>query len=144
MAKKSKVKLKVPKEVAGVKVPKGLRKQAKKMIEIIDSPAGRELAVAGLTLAASSLAAKASEGNAKGAVKAIAEGVSRSRRAAGDGADAADLGAILRAAAAEGARRFLAGFEEGQQAKSSGDTSPPAQAKPRPRARRATKSKPAG
>lgn len=114
MAKKSKSKskLKLPKEVAGVKVPKGLRKQAKSLLEIIDSPAGRELAAAGLTLAATSLVAKASDSKTKGAVKTLArEAVAR--RKAGQG-DAADLGAILSAAVAEGARRFLQGFEEGK------------------------------
>lgn len=121
MAKKSKSKsrskLKLPKEVAGVKVPKGLRKQAKTLLEIIDSPAGRELAAAGLTLAATSLVAKTSDSKAKGAVKTLArEAVARRRT--GDG-DAADLGAVLSAAVAEGARRFLQGFEEGKKAASS-------------------------
>ena len=54
---KSKSKLKLPKEVAGVKVPKGLRKQAKTLLNLIDTPAGRELAATGLTLAAASLVA---------------------------------------------------------------------------------------
>ena len=115
MAKKSKskAKLKLPKEVAGVKVPKGLRKQAKKLLEIIDSPAGRELAAAGLTLAATSLAAKASDGKAKSTVRSIArEAVGNNRSGTGD---AGDLGAILSAAVAEGARRFLQGFEEGKE-----------------------------
>lgn len=115
MAKKSKskAKLKLPKEVAGVKVPKGLRKQAKKLLEIIDSPAGRELAAAGLTLAATSLAAKASDGKAKSTIRSVArEAVDKSRSGT---KDAADLGAILSAAVAEGARRFLQGFEEGKQ-----------------------------
>jgi hypothetical protein len=118
MPKKAKTaaKLKLPKEVAGVKIPKGLRKQAKKIVELIDSPAGRELAVAGLSLAASSLVAKTGNEQAKGAVKALTKAARKS--AASDAAnEAADLGAILRAAAAEGARRFLAGFEEAQSVK---------------------------
>ncbi|HET9427486.1 MAG TPA: hypothetical protein VFO69_03920 [Allosphingosinicella sp.] len=127
MAKKSKskAKLKLPKEVAGVKVPKGLRKQAKKLLEIIDSPAGRELAAAGLTLAAGSLAAKASDSKAKSAVKSLArEAVDKGRSGGGD---AADLGAILSAAVAEGARRFLEGYEEGKQSAASA----PAKSRPR-------------
>ena len=109
---KSKPKLKLPKEVAGVKVPKGLRKQAKNLLQIIDSPAGRELAAAGLTLAASSLAAKAADSNTKKAVKAVArEVVGKAKPAEGE---ANDLGAILSAAVAEGAKRFLEGFEEGR------------------------------
>ena len=121
MAKKSKSKaksksgLKLPKEVAGVKVPKGLRKQAKNLLEIIDTPAGRELAAAGLTLAATALAAKSTDSKTKGAAKAVArEVVGKARSAEGD---AADLGAILSAAVAEGARRFVEGFEEGKRAK---------------------------
>ena len=118
---KSKSKLKLPKEVAGVKVPKGLRKQAKTLLEIIDSPAGRELAAAGLTLAATSLVAKASDSKAKGAVKTLArEAVARRRTGEGD---AADLGAVLSAAVAEGARRFLPGSEEGKKAATSQERS---------------------
>lgn len=114
MAKKSKskAKLKLPKEVAGVKVPKGLRKQAKNLLNAIDTPAGRELAAAGLTLAATALAAKSTDSRAKGTAKAVARGVVGKVKAA-EG-EAADLGAILSAAVAEGARRFLEGFEEGR------------------------------
>ena len=118
MAKKSKSKskLKLPKEVAGVKVPKGLRKQAKNLLEIIDTPAGRELAAAGLTLAATALVARSTDSTAKGAAKAVArEVVGKARSAEGD---AADLGAILSAAVAEGARRFVEGFEDGKRARS--------------------------
>lgn len=121
MAKKSKSKskLKLPKEVAGVKVPKGLRKQAKNLLEIIDTPAGRELAAAGLTLAATSLVAKATDSKTKGAVKSLARDAVARRR---DG-DAADLGAILSAAVAEGAKRFLQGFEEGKKVRVSEESS---------------------
>ena len=48
-------KAKIPKRVAGVKVPKKVRKQAKKALKLADSPGVRDLAVAGLTLAAESL-----------------------------------------------------------------------------------------
>ena len=111
MAKKSKSKskLKLPKEVAGVKVPKGLRKQAKNLLQIIDTPAGRELAAAGLTLAATALAAKSTDSKAKAVAREV---VGKARAAEGD---AADLGAILSAAVAEGARRFIQGFEEGRE-----------------------------
>jgi len=132
---KSKAKLKLPKEVAGVKVPKGLRKQGKRLLEIIDSPAGRELAATGLTLAAASLVAKASDSQAKSAVKAVGREVV-SKAKAGE-RDAADLGAILSAAVAEGARRFLQGFEEGKRAKAEEEPASPARARPAARARRA-------
>ena len=132
MSKKSKSrsKLKLPKEVAGVKVPKGLRKQAKTLLNLIDTPAGRELAATGLTLAAASLVAKTSDGKAKSAVKAVAREVVAKNR--GADADAADLGAILSSAVAEGARRFLQGFEEGKKANSAGPPAPRSPRLPRP------------
>src|SRR5687768_3188583 len=121
MAKKSKSKakskseLKLPKEVAGVKVPKGLRKQAKNLLNIIDTPAGRELAATGLTLAATALVAKNTDSQTKGVAKAVARGVvGKAKRTEGE---AADLGAILSAAVAEGAKRFIEGFEEGKRVK---------------------------
>ena len=114
MAKKSKSKssVKLPKQVAGVKVPKGLRKQAETLIGFIGSPAGRELAAAGLTLAATALTAKSTDSKVKGADKAAARTMVGKARSAES--DAADLGAVLSAAVAEGARRFLQGFEEGK------------------------------
>src|SRR5690242_14175119 len=98
---KVKVKVKVPKKIAGVKVPKKLRKEAKQALKLAESKAVRDLAIAGLTLAAEKM-------------------VSRSKRQAGatikSAADlnlkALHLGDVLRAAAMEGARQFLDGFEE--------------------------------
>ena len=92
-------KVKIPKRVAGVKVPKKVRKQAKRALKLTASPAVRDLALAGLTLAAQSV-------------------IDRSGKAAnGTGAKASlnglDLGTVIHAAVAEGARRFLEGFEEG-------------------------------
>jgi hypothetical protein len=96
-------KVKIPKRVAGVKVPKKVRKQAKKALKLTASPAVRDLALAGLTLAAQSLVDKAKNGAAN--------------PGAGQGAaakpDVLDLGAVIHAAVAEGARRFLEGFDEG-------------------------------
>ena len=45
-------KVKIPKRVGGVKVPKKVRKQAKKALKLVDSPAVRDLALAGLAIAA--------------------------------------------------------------------------------------------
>ena len=90
-------KVKIPKRVAGVKVPKKVRKQAKKALKLTASPAVRDLALAGLTLAAQSVIDKGRAGN--GARSAMREGL--------------DLGTVIHAAVAEGARRFLEGFEEG-------------------------------
>ena len=60
-------KVKVPKRVGGVKVPKKLRKQAKRALELVDSPAARDLALAGLAIAAESVIdrGRANKGNGK-------------------------------------------------------------------------------
>ena len=96
-------KTKVPKRIGGVKVPKKVRKQAKKAIKLVESPV-REFAISGLTAAAEALAQRtASELRAAGQTQ---------RRAS---LAALDLGDMLREAAIEGARRFLEGFEEATQ-----------------------------
>jgi hypothetical protein len=98
-------KVKIPKRVGGVKVPKKVRKQAKKALKLTESAAVRDLALAGLTLAAEAMldrgraTASAGAGAASGARKAGLNGL--------------DLGEVVHAAVAEGARRFLQGFEEG-------------------------------
>ncbi|MEA3012103.1 MAG: hypothetical protein QOD42_648 [Sphingomonadales bacterium] len=101
-------KVKIPKRVGGVKVPKKVRKQAKKALKLTESTAVRDLALAGLTLAAEAMLdrgrAAAAAGAAPGARKA--------------GLDGLDLGEVVHAAVAEGARRFLQGFEQGAAAAS--------------------------
>lgn len=113
-------KVKIPKRVAGVKVPKKVRKQAKKALKLTASPAVRDLALTGLTLAARSV------------VEQVRTNAARPGAAAGAGAkpDGLDLGAVIHAAVAEGARRFLEGFEEGAAAAA------PKPAPKRPRAKR--------
>lgn len=95
-------KVKIPKRVAGVKVPKKVRRQAKKALKLAASPAVRDLALAGLTLAAERVTDEARRNGA-------------GRPGAGAGAKplGLDLGAVIHAAVAEGARRFLEGFDEG-------------------------------
>lgn len=91
---------KIPKKIGGVKVPKKVRRQAKKAIKLVESPV-REFAISGLTAAAEALAQRtASELRAAGQTQ---------RRAS---LAALDLGDMLREAAIEGARRFLSGFED--------------------------------
>ena len=107
-------KVKIPKRIAGVKVPKKVRRQAKRALKLTASPAVRDLALAGLTLAAEGIAAKAVR--------------DRARPGAGAKLDGLDLGAVVHAAVSEGARRFLEGFEEGAAA-----------AAPAPKARRSRK-----
>jgi hypothetical protein len=95
-------KVKIPKRIAGVKVPKKVRKQAKRALRLTASPAVRDLALAGLTLAA----------------ERVIDQTLTKRREARPGArpkaklDGLDLGAVIQAAVAEGARRFLEGFDE--------------------------------
>ena len=91
-------KVKVPKRIAGVKVPKKLRKQAKKLLKASASPLVTDLALAGLSLAANRML--------DGAVKQPAEETPAKRRLNG-----LDLAALLEAAAAEGARRFLENYQ---------------------------------
>lgn len=84
-------KVKIPKRIAGVKVPKKLRKQAKKLLRASASPMVTDLALAGLSLAAARMleGTAAPDQPAKGKLHGL------------------DLAALLEAAAAEGARRFL-------------------------------------
>ncbi|MDQ8756185.1 hypothetical protein RCO27_08060 [Sphingosinicella sp. LHD-64] len=140
----AKAKLKIPKEVAGVRLPKELRREAKRALKLADSPTVRELAVAGLTIAAQAVLDKA-----------------RTRRTRSDSAssrpaaaarpadlDILELGDMLRAAAMEGARRFLEGFDEGQAVRPAAAASPGVAPKPkaraRPKSKKATARRPAG
>lgn len=95
MAKK-----KIPKRIAGVKVPKKLRKQVKEALAVVETPVARELAMAGLAIAAAAVVAKLEKDGAKVRARQDEEGAEL------------DLGDMLRATAAEGARRFLEGFNE--------------------------------
>lgn len=112
--------VKIPKRVAGVKVPKKVRKQAKKALKLTASPMVRDLAMAGLTLAAQAMVDKAKAGN----------GAARPGAGGGQKPDGLDLGLVIHAAVAEGARRFLEGFEEGAAA-----------AAPKPARKRTTRTK---
>ena len=91
-------KVKVPKRIAGVKVPKKLRKQAKKMLKASASPVVQDLALAGLSLAATRMLESAA------AAKPASARPDRKPKGPLHGLD---LAALLEAAAAEGARRFL-------------------------------------
>lgn len=70
--------MKIPKDVGGVEIPGDLRRMAKKLVHRIDSPVGKDAAVAGLTLAAA-------------AVIAISGGANSSRPEADDDAPDAPL-----------------------------------------------------
>ncbi|RIA37820.1 hypothetical protein DFR49_3708 [Hephaestia caeni] len=58
MGKKNKARL--PKQVAGVKIPKKLRKKGGKLLAALDTPLGREVALAGLMTAAAAIARRKS------------------------------------------------------------------------------------
>jgi hypothetical protein len=94
--------VKIPKRIAGVKIPKKARKTANKAIKLGASPVVRELAVAAIGAAGGKAAAdrKQSPGEENGS----------GRRAE---AHAAGIGEAFRTAAIDGLRRFLEGFEEG-------------------------------
>ncbi len=125
-------KVKIPKSVGGVKVPKKVRKQAKKALKLTESNAVRDLALAGLTLAAEAMLERGR------ATTAAGRGTARA------GLDALDLGEVVHAAVAEGARRFLQGFEEGAAAASASAEAPAKKsARPRPKRAASTRKAPA-
>src|SRR6185369_4504313 len=96
--------VKIPKKIAGVKIPKKARKTANKAIRMGASPVVRELAVAAI-----------------GAAGGRAAGERKAERGHGESAayraeihvDGSKVAEAFRAAAIDGLRRFLEGFEEG-------------------------------
>ena len=89
-------KVKVPKKVAGVKIPKKVRRKANRALKIAESPVAREVAVAALGAA----------------------GVGKAAREATGGRPLRDLDVetvieAAREAAMNGLRAFLEGLEEG-------------------------------
>ena len=98
-------KVKIPKRVGGMKIPKKVRKKANKAIEMADSPAIRELAAAALGAAASTRRASKGERDESGGERVSAAATIR--------IDANKFGEAFRSAALDGFRRFLEGFEEG-------------------------------
>lgn len=95
-------KVKIPKRIAGVKVPKKLRKQAKQLLKVSASPMVRDLALAGLSLAAQRML---------DAGRDAAPAAARPDRKPKGALHGLNLGALLEAAAAEGARRFLESYQ---------------------------------
>ena len=98
-------KVKIPKKIAGVKIPKKARKTANKAIKMGASPVVRELAAAAIGAAG----AKAMGGERRDPD----EGLHHIRSSAHIQIDAGKVGEAFRAAAIDGLRRFLEGFEEG-------------------------------
>ncbi|HEU4960123.1 MAG TPA: hypothetical protein VFT56_06915 [Sphingomonas sp.] len=82
MAKKKKKAARLPKHIAGVKIPKAIRKSGGVLLQQANTPLGRELIAAGLVAAGAALAKK--------------DDLRRAARATADEAeDAAELGARM-------------------------------------------------
>jgi hypothetical protein len=96
--------VKIPKKIGGVKLPKQARKTANKAIRMGASPLVREIAVAAIG---------ATGGKARGERKAPQADEQSFRGRAEIHVDAGKVGEAFRAAAIDGLRRFLEGFEEG-------------------------------
>jgi len=95
---------KIPKEVAGVKIPKGLRKAGKAASEFAQQPAVGEFVAAALTAAAASLVAQSRAGKAvrREASDAASEGVK----------EASAVGAAVKRALLDAARELLDSMED--------------------------------
>ena len=120
MAKAKKAKTKIPKEVAGVKVPKKLRKIGKKAIKLAQQPMVSEIAAAALLGAAAALregkAAKRGDTPeaAEAAEAADAAGAAAKEAAKEAGETVSRLGDALRMLAADLARRAVDSMAEGK------------------------------
>jgi hypothetical protein len=95
-------KVKIPKRVAGMKVPKKVRRKAKKAIRAAESPVVREFAAAAIGAIADARASRA--------VRAFSNGRELGRPLR---VDANQLADTIRSAALDGIHRFLEGFDEG-------------------------------
>lgn len=103
MGKKS---TKLPKRIAGVKIPKKLRKRGGKMVDMLAHPLVADVAAAALLAAAQAI--KESK-RVRSATATAREKAGELANEAGDGA--ASLGTVIAAKANEGARRLGAAYE---------------------------------
>jgi len=95
-------KLKVPKRIAGVKVPKEVRKTANKALKLADIPLAMELAAAALAAAAASMKSRNGTSRAAAGAEDQLEAV---REQAGRLRD------LIVAAALDGAKRLMDGVD---------------------------------
>src|ERR1700710_3059902 len=95
--------VKIPKKIAGVKLPKQARKTANKALKRGAGPMVREIAVAAIGAA----------GGARGERKAPPTDQHGQGSRVRIHVDAGKVGEAFRSAAIDGLRRFLEGFEEG-------------------------------
>ncbi|TFI56488.1 hypothetical protein E2493_20005 [Sphingomonas parva] len=108
MAKDGKKKTKIPKQVAGIKVPKKLRKAGNKAVKLAQDPIVGEVVAAALLSAAAALR---EGGGAKDGAGAAAKGAEDARQQAGR------LGDSLKVLAIDLARRTLEGLDDGHKAR---------------------------
>jgi len=107
MAKDGKKKAKIPKQVAGIKVPKKLRKAGNKAVKLAQDPIVGEVVAAALLSAAAALR----DGGKDGGGKVSKENVEGARQ------QASRLGDSLKVLAVDLARRTIEGIEDGRRAK---------------------------
>jgi hypothetical protein len=119
MAKDGKKKAKIPKQVAGIKVPKKLRKAGNKAVKLAQDPIVGEVVAAALLSAAAALREGTGPKDAPGA--AAKESVEGARQQAGA------LGDSLKSLALDLARRTLEGIEDGRRAARAEKTVSPGQ-----------------
>lgn len=100
-AKADKTGPKIPKHIAGVKIPKSLRDSGKAAIKLAQNPMARELLAAGLVAAASAVALK-SQAKRRDETKAKPAGAADSVNE-----NIADIGAALVGVAGAAAQRFF-------------------------------------
>jgi hypothetical protein len=115
MAKDGKKKSKIPKQIAGIKVPKKLRKAGNKAVKLAKDPVVGEVVAAALLSAAAALREGAADsGKATPAAAGDgAEGVKRQANALGDS---------LKGLAIDLARRTLEGLGDAERAKTAAKT----------------------
>lgn len=124
--------IKIPKKIAGVKLPKQVRKRAKKAIKVGAGPVVREIAAA-------AIGAAAKADGARQAGEAIAR---RFEGRARIGIDGDKIAEAFRSAAIDGLRSFLEGLEEGLKA-ADRQPEPPARPKAPKQPKKPKKPKPA-
>lgn len=113
-------KRKVPKQIAGMKVPKKVRKAGNKALALADNPAALELAAAALTAAATALKAQGRKRSAE-----MAPSPATRQAAVQSGSPpASPLADLVKVAALEGARRLLDSVATAAQAAPAGEPGP--------------------
>jgi len=121
--------IKIPKHLGAIKVPKKVRKRVRKAVEAAASPFVRDFATAAMAAAGRTRGGDNNEGDGKMRV------VCGETRVDIEGSKVAEA---FRAAAVDGFRRFLEGFEEGlRKAGTPDDPQPEPQAAPKAKPKKA-------